>query len=226
MAEFPQVMARTFRTIRLAGRACKVHVHLLSFGVPAYGYVAAGPCGFGRDGRRWLHLPPWQRLRAPRSHASRAHGHGGGACRWPFMPSKRENGPAHREKSHARGARGNPRAARAAAGARRRHLARKCCRHGCCLGGYQDRTIRSEIEIIGRQNVLSYGASAFFGLVRQLFLCVRERGHFMHVFACFNRVHAHHFASSLPIHKLCSLVFGRFMHKTKKFDYFVNWGCN
>ena len=58
------------------------------------------------------------------------------------------------------------------------------------------------------------------------FLCVRERGHFMHVFACFNRVHAHHFASSRPIHKLCSLVFGRFMHKTKKFDYFVNWGCN
>lgn len=54
-------------------------MHLLSFGVPAYGYVAAGPCGFGRDGRRWLYLPPWQRLRAPRSHASRAHGHGGGA---------------------------------------------------------------------------------------------------------------------------------------------------
>ena len=40
------------------------------FGVPAYGYVAAGPCGLGRDGRRWLYLPPWQRLRAPRSHAS------------------------------------------------------------------------------------------------------------------------------------------------------------
>ena len=35
-------------------------MHLLSFGVPAYGYVAAGPCGFGRDGRRWLYLPPWQ----------------------------------------------------------------------------------------------------------------------------------------------------------------------
>lgn len=159
-------------------------MHLLSFGVPAYGYVAVGPCGFGRDGRRWLYLPPWQRLRAPRSHASRAHGHGGGACRWPFMPSKRENGSAHREKSHARGARGNPRAARAAAGARRRHLARKCCQHGCCLGGYQDRTIRSEIEIIGRQNVLSYGASAFFGPVRQLFYACENAGAscmFLHV---------------------------------------------
>ena len=72
-------------------------MHLLSFGVPAYGYVAAGPCGFGRDGRRWLYLPPWQRLRAPRSHASRAYGHGRGARRWPFMPGKRENGPAYRE---------------------------------------------------------------------------------------------------------------------------------
>lgn len=56
------------------------------------------------------------------------------------------------------------------------------------------------------------------------FLCVRERGHFMHVFACFNRVHAHHFASSLPIHKRCSLVFGRFMHKTKKIRLFCELG--
>ena len=76
------------------------------------------------------------------------------------------------------------RAARAAAGARRRHLARKCCRHGCCLSGYQDRTIRSEIEIIGRQNVLSYGASAFFGPVRQLFYACENAGTscmFLHV---------------------------------------------
>ena len=40
-------------------------MHLLSFGVPAYGYVAAGSCGFGRDGRRWLYLPPRQEATHP-----------------------------------------------------------------------------------------------------------------------------------------------------------------
>lgn len=92
MAEFPQVMARTFRTIRLAGRACKAAMRAFlckraclpdpmrkrtRASAVLWGASLRLCCSralrFGRDGRRWLYLPSWQRLRAPRSHASRAH---------------------------------------------------------------------------------------------------------------------------------------------------------